>query len=135
MTVPRAPISLGINVTFMFHSFFNSLAKLRYLSFFSLSFNFTQLSARVAIPQFGMFFFFFFSFFFFDYYQVWLSGRDLVTRLYLKIPEKFVRLFLQERFWVMHIPFVRMVKCQFFARFPVDHLAYPVFSSFILLLC
>ena len=49
MTVPRAPIIIGINVTFMFHSFFNSLARSRYLSFFSLSFNFTLWSARIAI--------------------------------------------------------------------------------------
>ena len=36
MTVPRAPIIIGKNVTFIFHSFFNSLATLRYLFFFSL---------------------------------------------------------------------------------------------------
>ena len=35
--------------------------------------------------------FFFFFFFFVDYYKIWSSGRDLVIRLYLKIPEKFVR--------------------------------------------
>ena len=34
-TVPKAPITIGIIVTFMFHSFFNSLARSRYLSFFS----------------------------------------------------------------------------------------------------
>ena len=32
--VPKAPIIIGAIVTFMFHSFFNSLARLRYLSFF-----------------------------------------------------------------------------------------------------
>ena len=48
MTVLRAPITIGIIVTFMFHSFFNSLARSRYLSFFSLSFNFTLWSARTA---------------------------------------------------------------------------------------
>ena len=36
VTVSRAPITNGISVTFMFYSFFNSLAKSRYLSFFSL---------------------------------------------------------------------------------------------------
>ena len=35
--VPKAPITIGTIVTFMFHSFFNCLARLRYLSFFSLS--------------------------------------------------------------------------------------------------
>ena len=34
-----------------------------------------------------------------------------------------------DRFWVVHIPFVRMVKFQFLALFSVDHLAQPVVSS------
>ena len=38
--VPKAPITIGTIVTFMFHSFFNSLARSRYLSFFSHSFRF-----------------------------------------------------------------------------------------------
>ena len=39
VTVPRTPITIGIIVTFLFHSFFKSLARSRYLSHFSLSFN------------------------------------------------------------------------------------------------
>ena len=35
VTVPNAPITIGIIVTCMFHCFFNSLARSRYLSFFS----------------------------------------------------------------------------------------------------
>ena len=31
VTVPKAPITIGIIVTFVFHSFFNSLARSRYL--------------------------------------------------------------------------------------------------------
>ena len=46
--VPKAPITIGTIVTFMFHSFFNSLAKSRYLSFFSNSFSFILLSAGIA---------------------------------------------------------------------------------------
>ena len=41
MTAPRAPITISITVTSMFHSFSNSLARSWYLSFFSFSFNFT----------------------------------------------------------------------------------------------
>ena len=37
--------------------------------------------------------------------------------------------------WVVHIPFVGMVKFKFLAHFPVDHLAYPVMFSLVLLLC
>ena len=46
--VPKAPITIGTIVTFMFHSFFNSLARSRYLSFFSLSFRFIVWSAGTA---------------------------------------------------------------------------------------
>ena len=46
--VPKAPITIGTIVTSMFHSFFNSLAKSRYLSFFSLSFRFILWSAGTA---------------------------------------------------------------------------------------
>ena len=45
VTVPRAPIVIGLIVTFMFHNFFNSLARSRGLSFFLSSFNFTLWSA------------------------------------------------------------------------------------------
>ena len=36
VTVPSAVITIGITVTFMFHCFFNALARSRYLSLFSL---------------------------------------------------------------------------------------------------
>ena len=63
VTVPNAPITIGIIVTFMFHSFFDSLARSRYLSFFSLSFSFILWSAGTAkstILQVLFFFLFFF---------------------------------------------------------------------------
>ena len=46
--VPKAPIPIGTIVTFMFHSFFNSLGRSRYLSFFSHSFSFILWSAGTA---------------------------------------------------------------------------------------
>ena len=42
--VPKAPITIGTIITFLFYSFFKSLARLRYLSFFSHSFRFIQWS-------------------------------------------------------------------------------------------
>ena len=48
VTVPNAPITIGIIVTCMFHSFFNSLARSRYLSFFLHSFSFILWSAGTA---------------------------------------------------------------------------------------
>ena len=50
VTVLRVPITIRITVTFTFHSFFNPRAKSGYLSFFSLSFNFTLWSAGIAKP-------------------------------------------------------------------------------------
>ena len=47
--VPSAPFTISITVTFTFHRFLKiSLAGSRYLSFFSLSFIFTLLSAGTA---------------------------------------------------------------------------------------
>ena len=48
---------------------------------------------------------------------------------YLKIPRIFVYPILQDGFWVVHTPLVRMVKFKFLARFQVDHLLHPVVSS------
>ena len=48
VTVPKAPIKIGILVTSMLHSFFNSLARSRYLSFFSHSFSFILWLARTT---------------------------------------------------------------------------------------
>ena len=46
--VPKAPVTIDTIVTFMFHSFFNSLARSRCLSFFSHSFIFILWSAGTA---------------------------------------------------------------------------------------
>ena len=71
--VPNVPITIGTIVTFMFHSFFNSLARSRYLSFFSLSFRFFLWSAGTAKSTILQI-----LFFFVDYYEVWSSGRDII---------------------------------------------------------
>ena len=78
LTIRRAPITSGITATFMFHSFFQGPRT--YPSFRFLSILVFGQSGHV----------FFCSFFVVDYYKVWLSGRDLVIRLYLKILEEFV---------------------------------------------
>ena len=48
VTVPKAPITIGTIVIFMFHNFLNSQVRSRYLSFFSHSFRFILWSARTA---------------------------------------------------------------------------------------
>ena len=81
--VPHAPIRIGTIVTFMFHTFFNSLARSRNLSFFSLFFRIILWSAGTAKSTILQIFF---LFFFVDYYEIWSSGRDQVIRLYVKVP-------------------------------------------------
>ena len=76
VTVPSAPITTSITVTFMFHSFYSSLTRSRYLSFFSLFFNFIQWSAsslfllliitRVFVAA---------------SHQTWLDTRSMTRRL------------------------------------------------------
>ena len=63
VTVLRAPIKIGINVTFMFRSFFISLVRSKYLSFFSLSFNFTLWSTGQQSPQFCKFYYYYYYLF------------------------------------------------------------------------
>ena len=59
VTVPSAPFTTGITVTFIFHSFFSSLARCRDLSFLWLSFSFTLWPAGTSMsPLFGRFIFF-----------------------------------------------------------------------------
>ena len=77
VTVPKAPITIGITVTVMFHIFFNSLARSRYLSLFSHSFSFILWSAGTAKSTILQIL----SFSFVDYYKYWSPDRDLVIRL------------------------------------------------------
>ena len=71
VTVRGAQIIIGINVTFMFHSCFNFQARSKYLSFFSLTFNFTHWSAGTANSTILQVLFFVVV-----YYKIWSSGRD-----------------------------------------------------------
>ena len=82
MTVPRAPITIGIIVTFMFHSFFNSLARSRYLSLsyhyyiliINLSLHFTFFQFYSVVSRDSKVHNFSSSLFFVDHYKVWLSS-------------------------------------------------------------
>ena len=116
VTVPSAPITIGITVTFMFHNFFfDSLTRSWYSFFFLFSFNFTLWSAITAESTILKVLFFFLLFLFFIYLFIY-----------------FVRFVFQGGFWLVRIPFVRMVKFKFLAQFPVHHLVHPVVSTLIL---
>ena len=122
VTVPNAPITIGIIVTCMFQCFFNSLARSKYLSFFSHSLSFILWSAGTAkstILQVLLF-------------LLIKSGLLAGIRWFVCT---FMRVIFLDRCWVVHIPFISMVKFKFLAHFPVNRLAYPVVLRFILLLC
>ena len=131
----RAPSTIGITLTIILQSFLGSVH---------------QFSSRVQVFVYHFAFFYFHSLtlrrnskvnnntsspFFVDYYKVWSLDWDYVIHLNLKIPEEFVRLIGRDRFWVVHITFVRMIKYKFLAQFPVNPIAHPVVFSLILILC
>ena len=60
VTVTKAPITIGVIVTCMFHSFFNSLAKVEELILLFLFFQFySVVSQDSKVDNFAIFFFFF----------------------------------------------------------------------------
>ena len=126
VTIPNAPIPIGIIVTSMFHRFFNSLAKSRYLSFFSHSFSYILWSAG-TVDNFANSLFFFFV----DYYKVFWPrlGDPCVCQSPIGV---YVCHFQGQ---VLCCAFFGVVKFKFLAHFPVDHHADPVVSRLILLLC
>ena len=129
MTVPSAPVTIGITVIFMFHSFFSILQQGpgTYLSFrFLLILPCCQPERQS--PLFGRFSFFLLT--------ITRSGcLAVVICLYLKIPEEFVCFIFLDGFLVVHILFVGRVKFKLLAQFPVDPFALPISSSVILFLC
>ena len=68
VNVPNALITIGTIVTFMFHSFFNSLARSRYLSFFSLSFRFILWSGGIAKSTILQILFLYYYYYYYFYY-------------------------------------------------------------------
>ena len=120
--VPNAPITIGTIVTFVFHSFFNSLARSRYLSFFSLSFRFILSSTGTAKSTILQIVFF----------LLIIMRSGLLARIRWSV----CILTSHRNSWrVVHIPFVCTVELKFPAHFPVDHLADLVVSCLILFLC
>ena len=125
----NAPITIGRIVTCMFHSFFNSLASSRCLSFFSHSFSFILWSAGQQSRLFCKF-----SLFFFFLLIIIKSGLLPGIRWSVCM-SKFLRGIFYDRFWVVHIPFVSMVESKCLTHFPVNHLTDPVVHRLILPLC
>ena len=99
LTVLRTPITFGIIITFIFHSFFQFPSQVEVLIplfiFYQLD-SFIRQDNNVHNSASSLFFFV-------DNYKVWSFGRDLVIRLYLKTLLEFVRLILQNRCWFIII--------------------------------
>ena len=75
VTVPRAQITIGINVTFMYLSFFNSLARSRYpFHFLSIL---LCVQPRQQSPQFCKFYY--------HYYYYYLLLENFSHQFYLKV--------------------------------------------------
>ena len=116
----------------MFHIFLSSLAKSRYLSFFSL---FSVLFCGRPVQQSRQFCKFSFSFSFFFFLLITLRSGFLAVIRWSVCMSKSIGVYmciLQDCCWVVHIPFFRVVKFNFFAHLPVDPLANLVVSSLIL---
>ena len=135
VTVLRAPITIDTTITFILHSFSNSLTSSRYSSVFFSFFQFYSVFRWDSKVHNSAWSIFVVVVVVVDNYKVWWSGQDKVIHLYLKIPEKFMRLILQDGFLVVHIPFICMVEFKPLAQFPVDHLVHLVVICCILLLC
>ena len=126
LTVPRALITNGIIVTFMFLSFFNALARSRYLSLFSLSFNFILLSAWTAKSTILQVFFFLMI--------IIRLGCHAKIRWSVRISKS------QRSLWVsfsrtdFELCIYHLFVWSYF-KFPVDHFAHPVVPSLIFFLC
>ena len=125
-SVPSAPTTTGITVTFMFISFFLVPKQGLGTYLFSISFIFTLWYAGTAKPNIlhNLCFFFFFVFFFFFFF-CWLSIVLVVCPRFgdpflSQNPGKFVSHSLFDRFWVVHVPLVSMGKLIFFVQIPVE---------------
>ena len=134
VTVPKAPITIGMIVTFMFHSFFHSLARSMYLFFFSHSFSFILWSAGTAKSTILQILFFLFFLFLLIIIRSGLLAEIrwsvCMSKSYRSLGVSFSRtsaglciyyLFIWSNFNFLQIS-------------QVDPLAHPVMSSLILLL-
>ena len=127
--VPKAPIIIGAIVTIIFHSFFNSLARSRYYPSFHIL---SVLSCGQPGQQSRQF-----SKCPFLLLIIIRSGflAEIRWSVCMSNTHRYLCVTFLDRYWVVHIPFVRIVKFKFLAHHSEDHLAHPVVSSLIPLLC
>ena len=131
VSVPKPPITIGIIATFMFHSFFfYSLARSRYLSFFSHFFSFILWSAGTAKLTILQVLFFCCCCWLLLSLVFWPRLGD--PCVYQSPIGVCVCHFVGQMLVCAYTIFFCMVKFEFLAHLPVDYLAHPVVSSLIL---
>ena len=125
-TIRSTPIISGITVVLIFHNFFSSLARSKYLTIFPFSLIFTALSTGRQTSLFGRFSLF-----------RWLSFGQVI-RLWFgdhflsQNPRKFCVSYSPGRILGCAVLLVHVVKYKFLAHFSVDHLPHLVVSSLVL---
>ena len=113
VTVPNAPITIGIIVTYMFHSFFNSLARSTYLSLFQF-YSVVSRDSKVDNVAISLFLL-----------LLIIIRSALLAKIRLSVcmskpRRELMCVIFYDKCWVVHIPFVRMVKFKFLAHLPVE---------------
>ena len=137
VTVPTALVKISVTITFMFHSFYSSIARSRYLSLFrflSVLFCGQQERKNPLLRWFSFFLLFFFFFFFFFTLTRSSPLAEIKWSICISKLQKIRAPHFLDWFWVVHIPFVHMIKFKLLAQFPIDDLSHPVVSSLILFL-
>ena len=127
--VPKAQITIGTIVTFIFHSFLNSLSRSRYLSFFSHSFRFILRSAGIAKSTILQILF----------YLLIIIRSGLLARIWwsvcmLKSHRSLCMSFSRKGAGLCVYHSLMWSNSNFF-HIPADHLADSVLSRLIILLC
>ena len=132
-TVPRAPITIGITVTFMFHFFFQFPSKVWNLillfAFFQI-YSVVSWDSKVHSLASSLLLLLLFLFLL-NVRFVLLAGISWSVCMSKSQGSLCVSFSRKD----VHIPFASIVKSKFLAQFPVDHIAHPIVSRFILFLC
>ena len=100
------------------NSLLSSLARFKCIFLISLSLIFTLWPSGLAKSTIRKVLFVLF-FFFVNNHLVWSSSRDHEICLHLKIIDIFMYLILWDRFWLVHILFVRTVNISIFCTTPI----------------
>ena len=110
----------------MFHSFFQFSSKVHVLNFLFAIFQFySDISRQSKIYNSARSLFFLLTIIRFD------RQAEIRWSVCTSKSESFPCLILQDKFWVVHIPFLRMVKLQFLIQFHGDYFLHPVVPSLI----